>query len=100
MSQNQVIAITASDKMKAFGELTKFRLSSLVVFSAAMTFLLAAKDNVDFFKLFALVLGGFLVTSFTHISGVVLQLQCSLCPVGPDALLSPQAGFGPVTVLP
>lgn len=75
MSQNQVIAITASDKMKAFGELTKFRLSSLVVFSAAMTFLLAAKDNVDFFKLFALVVGGFLVTSAANIINQVKEVE-------------------------
>jgi len=75
MSQNQVIAITASDKMKAFGELTKFRLSSLVVFSAAMTFLLAAKDNVDFFKLFSLVVGGFLVTSAANIINQVKEVE-------------------------
>jgi protoheme IX farnesyltransferase len=75
MSQNQVIAISASDKMKAFGELTKFRLSSLVVFSAAMTFLLAAKDNVDFFKLFSLVVGGFLVTSAANIINQVKEVE-------------------------
>ena len=67
MSQNQVITLTYSDKLKAFGELTKFRLSSLVVFSAAMTFLLAAKDHTDFLKLFSLVIGGFLVTVAANI---------------------------------
>jgi protoheme IX farnesyltransferase len=75
MSQNQVITITYSDKLKAFGELTKFRLSSLVVFSAAMTFLLAAKDHIDFLKLFSLVIGGFLVTAAANIINQVKEIE-------------------------
>ncbi|MFY8032949.1 MAG: heme o synthase [Flexibacteraceae bacterium] len=75
MSQNQVITLTYSDKLKAFGELTKFRLSSLVVFSAAMTFLLAAKDHTDFLKLFSLVIGGFLVTAAANIINQVKEIE-------------------------
>lgn len=49
-------------KFSAFLQLTKFRLGSLVVFSAVITYLTVA-DHVNWQQLTALCLGGFLVTS-------------------------------------
>lgn len=54
-------AITYS-KFSAFLQLTKFRLGSLVVFSAVITYLTVAEE-VQWKQLLALCLGGFLVTS-------------------------------------
>jgi len=49
-------------KFSAFLQLTKFRLGSLVVFSAVITYLTVA-EKVDWKQLIALCIGGFLVTS-------------------------------------
>lgn len=49
-------------KFKAYLLLTKFRLGSLVVFSAVITYLTVA-EHVDYKKIIALSLGGFLVTA-------------------------------------
>ena len=49
-------------KFSALLQLTKFRLGSLVVFSAVITYLTVAV-NIDWKQLLALCLGGFLVTS-------------------------------------
>jgi len=49
-------------KLTGYARLTKFRLGSLVVFSALITYLTVA-DTVEWQKLLALGLGGFLVTS-------------------------------------
>lgn len=53
--------LTISAKLQDYAQLTKMRLASLVVFSAAMAFMLAPGD-IDFGKMWLLVLGGFLVT--------------------------------------
>lgn len=60
-SDIQTPTVTYS-KFSAFLQLTKFRLGSLVVFSAVITYLTVA-DKVDWMQLLALCLGGFLVTS-------------------------------------
>ncbi len=49
-------------KFSAFLQLTKFRLGSLVVFSAVITYLTVA-EKIDWKQLTALCIGGFLVTS-------------------------------------
>jgi heme o synthase len=54
-------AVTYS-KFSAFLQLTKFRLGSLVVFSAVITYLTVA-EKIDWKQLTALCIGGFLVTS-------------------------------------
>ncbi len=60
-SDIQTKAVSTS-KFSAFLQLTKFRLGSLVVFSAVITYLTVA-DHVDWKQLTALCIGGFLVTS-------------------------------------
>ena len=50
-------------KLKDIMELTKFRLSSLVVFSAVTAYVLGNTSAVDWSKIALLSLGGFLVTS-------------------------------------
>ncbi len=49
-------------KFSAFLQLTKFRLGSLVVFSAVITYLTVA-EKIEWKQLIALCIGGFLVTS-------------------------------------
>lgn len=50
------------DKVKAFYELLKFRLSFLVAFSCGFGYILGAGGNMDWLHLFVLCLGGFLVS--------------------------------------
>lgn len=52
---------TISSKLQDYAQLTKMRLASLVVFSAAMAFMMVPGE-IDFTKMWLLVLGGFLVT--------------------------------------
>jgi len=63
----------ASSKISDYRTFFKVRLASLVVFSAAMTYVLAfyhddniAKGSFDWMKLFWVVLGGFLVTGSSN----------------------------------
>lgn len=51
-----------TSKWMAYIELGKLRLTSLVVFSSVMTYLLASKGTVDYIKLAWFILGGLLVT--------------------------------------
>jgi protoheme IX farnesyltransferase len=48
-------------KLQDYAQLTKMRLATLVVFSAAMSFLMAP-GTIDWSKLLMLIIGGFLVT--------------------------------------
>jgi protoheme IX farnesyltransferase len=59
-------AFSALSRVKDYGQLIKLRLSSLVVFSAAMGFLLASDGNVNWSKLILLIIGGFLVTGSSN----------------------------------
>ncbi len=54
--------VVTYSKFSAFLQLTKFRLGSLVVFSAVITYLTVA-EHIDWKQLTALCIGGFLVTS-------------------------------------
>jgi len=56
-------------------EMLKIRLSLLVVFSAAMTFLLASHGDVDYFKLGCLVVGGFLVTGAANTINQIAEID-------------------------
>jgi heme o synthase len=53
---------TRYSKLSGFIKLTKFRLGWLVVFSAVISYL-TVEEAVDGWKLFAVIIGGFLVTS-------------------------------------
>ena len=52
--------------MKDYAVFIKLRLASLVVFSAAISYIIGTKGNMDWFKLSMLVLGGFLVTGSSN----------------------------------
>lgn len=53
--------------------LTKFRLSSLVVFSAVMSYAIVALERTDWLSLLLLTLGGFLVTGASNALNQVLE---------------------------
>ncbi|SFC62954.1 protoheme IX farnesyltransferase [Flexibacter flexilis DSM 6793] len=73
MIAEQTASLTIMAKAKAYFELLKARLSGLVVFSAAMMFLLANKGTLDIMKLSALMLGGFLVTGTSNIINQIIE---------------------------
>lgn len=60
-------------KVKDYKLLFKFRLSSLVVFSAGIAFLVAMEGGIDWQGLFWLSLGGFLVTGAANALNQVLE---------------------------
>lgn len=61
------------DFLRDFKMLVKFRLSLTVVFSSAMGFLIAGSGRWDWFSLFMLIVGGFLVTGAANILNQVLE---------------------------
>ena len=60
------------ENIKIVFELTKFRLSALVSFSAVFGFLLASNE-VDLFKIFILFISGYLVSSSSVINNQILE---------------------------
>lgn len=63
----QVIENSAAiGKWKDYAVFIKFRLSTLVVFSAVISFMIGSNGHMDWFKLGMLVLGGFLVTGSSN----------------------------------
>jgi len=52
-------------KLKDYSEFIKLRLTSLVIFSAATSYLLAA-DKIDWFRLLMLIIGGLMVTGSSN----------------------------------
>jgi len=73
----QSISIHNSPSMASritdYAQLTKMRLALLVVFSAAMSFLMGADGDIDWMKLGLLVLGGFLVTGSANAFNQVIE---------------------------
>lgn len=63
----------ATSKVKDYIQLTKFRLSFLVVFSATATFLLGSSGVIDWRKLVMLVLGGFMVTGSSNAFNQIIE---------------------------
>lgn len=64
--QTEVLPLPSTSKFRAYFELLKFRLTSLVVFSSVMTYLLASHGDVDYVKLGWLILGGLMVTGSSN----------------------------------
>ncbi len=56
-----------------YAQLTKFRLTLLVVFSAAMAFLIGAGDSFEWSRFLLLILGGFLVTGSANAFNQVIE---------------------------
>ena len=60
--QNQHVSIDSPSRIQSYIQLIKFRLSALVVFSAAIGYLMAANGLVEYPKMIILIIGGFLIT--------------------------------------
>jgi protoheme IX farnesyltransferase len=60
-------------KIQDYAQLTKMRLSGLVVFSAAMGFVIATRGDFAWSKLLFLVIGGFLVTGSSNAFNQVIE---------------------------
>ncbi len=60
-------------RLTDFAQLTKMRLAFLVVFSAAMAYLIGTNGNPDWIKLLLLVTGGFLVTGSANAFNQVIE---------------------------
>jgi heme o synthase len=58
--------VQAGNKLRDYAVFIKFRLATLVVFSAVISYVIGTYGNVDWFKLGMLVLGGFLVTGASN----------------------------------
>jgi protoheme IX farnesyltransferase len=62
-----------STRLTDYAQLTKMRLSLLVVFSAAMSFIMGSGGSVEWVKLVLLVLGGFLVTGSANAFNQIME---------------------------
>jgi len=60
-------------KFGDLAQLTKTRLTLLVVFSASMSFIVGSGDEVDWFKMALLVVGGFLVTGSANAFNQIME---------------------------
>lgn len=60
-------------KIQDYIQLTKFRLSGLVVFSAAMGYLIATGSSLSWTSLFLLSVGGFLVTGSSNTFNQIIE---------------------------
>jgi len=66
--------IKIMEKLKILIELTKFRLSALVSFSAIFGYILAA-DKIDMISLIVLALSGYMVTGSSVINNQILEIE-------------------------
>lgn len=62
-------------KMKDYGQLAKFRLSSLVVFSSLIGYLFAANGGWEWSQLILFLAGGFLVTASSNALNQVIEKE-------------------------
>ena len=66
-------SVNFSARIQDYIQLTKFRLSSLVVFSAAMGYIIAMGRGFSWFSLFVLSVGGFLVTGASNTFNQIVE---------------------------
>lgn len=74
-SANHIIKFTLLDKVKAYFELSKFRLSFLVVFSGVIGFVLGQIGDFEPIKLLFFILGGFLMTVSANIINQIKEVS-------------------------
>ncbi|MCC7233217.1 MAG: protoheme IX farnesyltransferase [Bacteroidia bacterium] len=67
------VSATLYNRFQDYLLLTKFRLSSLVVFSASMGYIIAAGTHFSWAILFALMTGGFLVTGASNAFNQIIE---------------------------
>jgi protoheme IX farnesyltransferase len=65
--------VSISSKIHDYAQLTKMRLALLVVFSAAMAFLMGSGGDLNWGKFLLLILGGFLVTGSANAFNQVME---------------------------
>ena len=65
--------ISFSSRIRDYALLCKMRLTSLVVFSAVMGFVIATRGQFDLTQLLLLILGGFLVTGSSNAFNQVIE---------------------------
>ncbi|MFN5324447.1 MAG: heme o synthase [Bacteroidota bacterium] len=65
--------IKTTSKINDLAQLTKTRLTILVVFSASMSFIIGSDGPLDWMKLLILILGGFLVTGSANAFNQILE---------------------------
>lgn len=80
--QETVIAVsTLGQKVRDYQQLIKTRLTALVVFSAAITYLTAAKGQIDWFDFTVLSIGGFLVVAASNGLNQIIERNYDLLMV-------------------
>jgi len=62
ITKTEFFQVPLADKLGDYAQLFKMRLSSLVVFSSVIGYLMAVRSGIDFYKLLWLVLGGLFIT--------------------------------------
>jgi protoheme IX farnesyltransferase len=62
-------------KLKALFELTKFRLTSLVVFSGAVGYLLGLKEDLNWNNFFIFCAGSFLITAAANTINQIIEIE-------------------------
>lgn len=65
--------VSSTSRIRDYALLCKMRLTSLVVFSAVMGFVIATRGQFDFTQLLWLILGGFLVTGSSNAFNQVIE---------------------------
>jgi len=65
--------VSISSKIHDYAQLTKMRLALLVVFSAAMAFLMGSGGDLNWGKFLLLILGGFLVTGSANAFNQIME---------------------------
>jgi protoheme IX farnesyltransferase len=65
--------VSFASRLRDYALLCKMRLSSLVVFSAAMGFVIATRGQFDLSQLLLLILGGFLVTGSSNAFNQIIE---------------------------
>lgn len=73
LSEIRIFAQIVRYKFSDYAQLIKLRLSFLVVFSGAMTYLWATKRNVDPFTIWLLSTGGFFITGSSNIFNQIIE---------------------------
>lgn len=69
------VKISLMEKFKAFIELLKLRLSLLVVFSAAIGYMLGEKATIDTFSFTLFLVGGLLITGAANIVNQIIEID-------------------------
>jgi protoheme IX farnesyltransferase len=66
-------SVSLASRLQDYVQLTKFRLSVLVVFSAVMGFIIASGPGFSWYSIFILSIGGFLVTGSSNAFNQVIE---------------------------